>query len=101
MKTVVDLVNEPFGLVEVLDDTPVITTNGIHYLLTPEEEEELNSRVPDIEAMTLKDVYRKRTASLSDGGYGTTGEQFDMIYHDGLDTWKVHIEAIKENLPKP
>jgi len=33
--------------------------------------------------------------------YGSIGEQLDMIYHKGLDSWKNHVTAVKLNNPKP
>lgn len=33
--------------------------------------------------------------------YGPIGEQLDMIYHQGLDAWKAHIDAVKAKYPKP
>ena len=27
-------------------------------------------------------------------------EQLDMIFHDGIENWKAHIQAIKERYPK-
>ena len=32
--------------------------------------------------------------------YPTTGEQFDKIYHDGIDEWKKVIKAVKDKYPK-
>jgi hypothetical protein len=31
--------------------------------------------------------------------YGDIGEQLDMIYHKGLEAWKLHITQIKEKYP--
>ncbi len=33
--------------------------------------------------------------------YPPFGEQFDMIFHEGLDAWKAKIQAIKDKYPKP
>ena len=33
--------------------------------------------------------------------YPSFGEQFDLIYHGGLDAWKQVITAVKEKYPKP
>ena len=34
-------------------------------------------------------------------GYGSIGDQLDMIYHKGLDAWKAHIATVKSKYPKP
>lgn len=86
--------------VQVSDDTPVNTTNGIHYLLTPVEEIEISikeqewaSKEPE---RVLADIYTKRIQE-----YGTPGEQFDIMYHEGFEGWKTHITQIKLANPKP
>lgn len=33
--------------------------------------------------------------------YPSAGEQFDMIYHQGIDAWKAKIDEIKAKYPKP
>ena len=91
--------------IEVSLDTPVKTIDGMHYLLSDADhaeiaanETEWQSKAPE---RALQDCYRKRTASLAEGGYGTSGEQFDMIHHDGIDVWNTHIAIVKQNIPKP
>ncbi len=45
----------------------------------------------------------KRLANMADGGYGTTGEQLDMLYWDkknGTDNWEKHIDKVKSDIPK-
>jgi hypothetical protein len=32
--------------------------------------------------------------------YPTFADQFDLIYHDGIDAWKTVIQAIKNKYPK-
>ena len=32
--------------------------------------------------------------------YGSIGDQLDMIFHEGLDAWKLHIQSIKDKYPK-
>ncbi len=91
--------------VEVSDDTVVDTINGVHHLLTPERQaEEVTKAAIYANGATyrvLMAVYAKRDASLAMGGYGTYGEQFDIMYHQGMDAWKAHIEQVKINNPKP
>ena len=33
--------------------------------------------------------------------YPSTGEQFDLLYHQGYDAWRAEIEKIKKRYPKP
>ena len=32
--------------------------------------------------------------------YGSIGSQLDLIYHEGIDAWKLTITAVKEEFPK-
>jgi hypothetical protein len=43
----------------------------------------------------------KRTANMTDGGYGTVTEQLEMIGEQGMDTYQTHIASIKAAHPKP
>ena len=36
-----------------------------------------------------------------DREYPSIGEQLDEIYHNGIDSWKAKIKAIKDKHPKP
>jgi len=51
--------------------------------------------------ISINDCYQKRTSSLREGGYGTVGEQLDMLFHDGFEVWAEHIQTVKNNFPKP
>ena len=42
----------------------------------------------------------KRLAKMADGGYGTTGEQFEMIGEQGMDVYQAHIAKVKSDIPK-
>ncbi len=33
--------------------------------------------------------------------YPSTGDQFDQIFHEGIDKWKETIQAVKDAHPKP
>ena len=45
----------------------------------------------------MKLAYRARRVQ----DYPSLAEQLDKIYHDGIDSWKVQIKAIKDKYPKP
>jgi hypothetical protein len=42
----------------------------------------------------------KRLANMASGGYGTTGEQFEMIGEQGMDAYQAHIAKVKTDIPK-
>jgi len=42
----------------------------------------------------------KRLANMADGGYGTIGEQLEMIGEQGMDAFKSHIAKVKSDIPK-
>ncbi len=45
----------------------------------------------------------KRLANMENGGYGSIGEQLDMLYWDkknGTDNWEKHIDKVKSDIPK-
>lgn len=90
---------------EVAADTTVKTINGIHYLLTTEDKSELASKelewISKRNNRSLQECYQKRTANVANGGYGTYGEQFDIIFRDGIVGWETHIQNVKNNNPKP
>jgi len=42
----------------------------------------------------------KRLANMADGGYGSIGEQLEMIGEQGMDVFQAHIAKIKSDIPK-
>jgi len=42
----------------------------------------------------------KRLANMENGGYGTTGEQFEMIGEQGMKVYQAHIAKVKSDIPK-
>ena len=42
----------------------------------------------------------KRLANMENGGYGTTGEQFEMIGEQGMEVYQAHIAKVKSDIPK-
>jgi hypothetical protein len=55
----------------------------------------------DAEVIRLQDEYdakeyqRKRVAE-----YPSYADQFDTIFHEGIDAWKAQIQAVKDKYPK-
>jgi len=42
----------------------------------------------------------KRLANMADGGYGTIGQQLEMIGEQGMDVYQTHIAKVKSDIPK-
>lgn len=80
------------------------TNNGLHFLddtgfehLLPEgcvqiTDEEAEALRPQPPAPTYKELRAAEYPSFAD--------QFDLLYHGGLDAWKAAIEAVKIKYPK-
>lgn len=68
----------------ILDDSIVVT------------EEELVQKCAEVEYLQEVESYKKDRVIA----YPPTGEQFDKIFHDGLDAWKEEIQAVKDAYPK-
>jgi len=42
----------------------------------------------------------KRLANMANGGYGTIGQQLEMIGEQGMDVYQTHIAKVKADIPK-
>ena len=42
----------------------------------------------------------KRLANMKNGGYGSIGEQLEMIGEQGMDVFQAHIAKVKQDIPK-
>ena len=71
--------------------------NGKRVELTEAEIDALVAR--DIEE--AKDFAANNYKVRREAEYPSTGEQFDKIYHDGIDEWKKVIKAVKDKYEKP
>lgn len=71
--------------------------DGVRIELTPEEVE---ARKAEEQANTERQA---RTAYMHNRKreYGSYADQLDLIFHDGLEAWKDHIQSVKEAYPKP
>jgi hypothetical protein len=59
-------------------------------------EEELTVEFNRLQAeYDSKEYQRKRAAE-----YPSFADQFDTIFHEGLDAWKAQIQAVKDKYPK-
>ena len=48
------------------------------------------------EAMVAANAYKDQRAAE----YPSFAEQFDLLYHGGMDAWKSAIQAVKDKYPK-
>jgi hypothetical protein len=63
---------------------------------TPPTQSEVNAEITRLQAeYDAKEYQRKRAAE-----YPSFADQFDTIFHDGLDAWKAQIQAVKDKYPK-
>lgn len=50
-----------------------------------------------INAWVDPDAYKAKRAAA----YPSFADQFDLLYHGGMDAWKAAIDAVKQEYPKP
>jgi len=74
----------------------IINKNGVDYTLTAEEEAEHLANILQIQAEKQATQYMFNRAKE----YPSFADQFDTIFHDGLDAWKAQIQAVKDKYPK-
>jgi hypothetical protein len=63
---------------------------------TQPSQEDIVQKIAELEYIEEVEGY-KRVRELA---YPSSGEQFDKIFHDGVDAWKADIQAIKDAHPK-
>jgi hypothetical protein len=63
---------------------------------TQPTEEEIAQKIAELEYVKEVEVYKLDRQE----SYPSTGEQFDKIFHEGIDAWKAEIQAIKDAHPK-
>ena len=49
-----------------------------------------------VEAYIAANAYKEQRAAE----YPSYADQFDTIFHDGIDAWKAQIQAVKDKYPK-
>ena len=59
-------------------------------------EEEIVQKIAELEYKEEVEEYKAEREKA----YPPTGEQFDKIFHEGIDAWKAEIQAIKDAHPK-
>lgn len=63
---------------------------------TPISEEEIVQKIAELEYQEEVNEYQRQRAAE----YPSYADQFDQIYHEGVDAWKASIQAIKDKYPK-
>jgi hypothetical protein len=78
-----------------------ITREG--YIKTPNQpafyvtEAELTAEAARLDAEYIANQYQRDRAAA----YPSFADQFDTLYHGGIDAWKATIDTVKEQFPKP
>lgn len=97
MKEVIDTQGKK---VEVPKNSPIKTINGVHYLLTPKDVQEIEAK----EQAWRENAIKRETAAVIFARkklYGTAEEQLEYIAENGLEAWRQRIQDIKLANPKP
>lgn len=63
---------------------------------TQPTEDEIIEKIAELEYKEEVEAYKAEREKA----YPPTGEQFDKIFHEGIDAWKADIQAIKDAHPK-
>jgi len=58
---------------------------------------QVNIDMDAVNAWLDPDAYKEQRARA----YPSFADQFDLLYHGGLDAWKAAIDAVKQEYPKP
>jgi len=62
----------------------------------PVSEEEIVQKVAELEYQEEINEYQRQRARE----YPSYADQFDQIYHEGVDAWKATVQAVKDKYPK-
>jgi rhodanese-related sulfurtransferase len=60
-------------------------------------EAELFAECDRLQAEYIANAYKYKRAAA----YPSFADQFDLLYHGGMDAWKAAIDAVKQEYPKP
>ena len=53
------------------------------------------------EVLVLKEMQSKEYIDKRAMEYPSFADQFDLLYHGGIDAWKTEIDKVKNKYPKP
>ena len=68
----------------------------INPLVAPVSEEQITAELVRLQAEYDNKEYQRLRAKE----YPSYADQFDTIFHDGIDAWKAQIQAVKDKYPK-
>ena len=74
-----------------------ITEYTFHNNQTPPTEEQIQAKLAELKAEYDALQYQRDRAEQ----YPSYADQFDTIYHQGIDAWKAEIKKVKDAHPKP
>ena len=63
---------------------------------TKPTEEEVVQKIAELTYQTEVEVYKEQRAAE----YPSYADQFDKIFHEGIDAWKASIQVVKDKYPK-
>tara|TARA_R110000796_G_scaffold107520_1_gene218303 strand:+ start:905 stop:1318 length:414 start_codon:yes stop_codon:yes gene_type:complete len=94
--------NGTSGEIEYKDDTPNKEITDISSYDFEAKFATEKQAIADAEAKVETDRISAMTyAEKREAEYPAIGDQLDDIYHNGIDSWKSTIKAIKDKYPKP
>ena len=79
-----------------IDNNSYAQLNWLDTEQTKPTEEEVVQKVAELTYQQEVEVYKEQRAAE----YPPYADQFDKIFHQGIDAWKADIQAIKDKYPK-
>ena len=79
-----------------IDNNSYAQLNWLDTEQTKPTEEEVVQKVAELTYQKEVEVYKEQRAAE----YPSMADQFDQIFHDGIDAWKASIQVIKDKYPK-
>ena len=88
------------ALLELVPGAEWIIKNGKLVWLSEEHdqpsEEDITQKVAELDYIKEVESYK----DIRRDAYPSSGDQFDKIFHEGIDAWKADIQAVKDAHPK-
>jgi hypothetical protein len=101
MKKIITQVGKfgPYNTVEVLADRYRVDGADLPFTVigTGVIDDWTDADVVPVEAYQDPNEYKLQRAAA----YPSFADQFDLLYHGGMDAWKAAIQAVKDQYPKP
>jgi hypothetical protein len=89
----------PYNSVEVLSDRYHVDGADLPFTVIGQGEisDVVDGDFPSPEPYHDPEAYKYQRAAA----YPSFADQFDLLYHGGMDAWKAAIQAVKDQYPKP